>query len=407
MTHSRNNSICLLLCVSAGQFATADHSLVKSIEVVSPFTAPSDATYWMQARAAAIPRAGTSSIVLITLQQTDRVGTHMYHGLEATWSEDLGKTWSKIKPIPEVDRITHPNGLLEAPVDITPKFHELTGTVLATGATFWQDPRIHKDIPDGPSATAYAVCDPKTRKWGNWKKLKMPDEPKFYFARAGCTQRVDLPNGDVLLPIYFRSQGSRVFYVTVVRCSFDGETLRYVEHGNALTVDPEITKRRTGLHEPSLTQFGERFYLTLRAEDRGYVSVSNDGLHFTEPKAWTFDDGGDLGSYNTQQHWVTHSDGLFLSYTRRGANNDDVMRHRAPLFVAHVDPERLVIERATEKVLLPNYGAAFGNFGVRNVTPLETWVVDCLSGAKKGEPSLYIAKIHWEKPNALVVGSTP
>ena len=45
---------------------------------------------------------------------------------------------------------------------------------------------------------------------------------------------------------------------------------------------------------------------------------------------WTFDDGSELGNYNTQQHWVTHSDGLFLVYTRRGADNDDIARHRAP-----------------------------------------------------------------------------
>jgi hypothetical protein len=31
------------------------------------------------------------------------------------------------------------------------------------------------------------------------------------------------------------------------------------------------------------------------------------------------DDGAELGSYNTQQHWLSHGDGLFLMYTRRGA----------------------------------------------------------------------------------------
>jgi hypothetical protein len=99
---------------------------------------------------------------------------------------------------------------------------------------------------------------------------------------------------------------------------------------------------------------------------------------------------------------VTHSDGLYLSYTRRGANNDNIMRHRAPLFIARVDPEKLVVERATEKVLLPNMGAAFGNFGVCNVTSLETWVVDCLVGAKPGTDNVYVAKIRWSRPNKLV-----
>jgi hypothetical protein len=82
-----------------------------------------------------------------------------------------------------------------------------------------------------------------------------------------------------------------------------------------------------------------RYYLTLRNDVRGYVSVSDDGLHFAEPKPWTFDDGAELGSYNTQQHWLAHRDGLFLVYTRRGANNDHIVRHRAPLFMARVDPK--------------------------------------------------------------------
>ena len=391
--------LAFYLCVLQGGFAA--EPLIESIEVASPFTAPDNETYWMQARAATIPDSEATPLALITMQRTDRNGTHMYHGLEATWSEDLGKTWTSIKPIPEVDRISHSDGFLEAAVDMTPKYHAKTGKVLATGATFWQDLKLHRDVPDGPSDTAYAVCDPKFRKWSTWKKLEMPDEPKFHFARAGCTQRVDLPNGEILLPIYFHPQGSRVFYVTVVRCSFDGETLRYLEHGNELTVDSEITKRRTGLFEPSLVLFKGRFYLTFRAEDCGYVATSEDGLQFSEPKRWTFNDGKALGSYNTQQHWIIHSNGLYLSYTRRGANNDKVFRHRAPLFIARVDPQQLVVERDSEEVLLPNLGAAFGNFGVRNITPTETWVVDCLVGANKGEPSLYVAKIRWSRPNGL------
>ena len=47
--------------------------------------------------------------------------------------------------------------------------------------------------------------------------------------------------------------------------------------------------------------------------------MSKDGLQYGPIHDWTFDDGSDLGSYNTQAHWLVHSDGLFLSYTRRGA----------------------------------------------------------------------------------------
>jgi hypothetical protein len=108
-----------------------------------------------------------------------------------------------------------------------------------------------------------------------------------------------------------------------------------------------------------------------------------------------------LGSYNTQQHWITHSEGLFLAYTRRGADNDKVFRNRAPLFIAQVDPARLVVERKSERTLLPNLGEAFGNFRLCNVSPGQTWVVDCLRLASPATPSLFIAKIHWSTANQL------
>ena len=74
-----------------------------------------------------------------------------------------------------------------------------------------------------------------------------------------------------------------------------------------------------------------------------------------------------------------------------------------PLLIARVSPERLVVERDTEQILLPNLGDSFGNFGVCNFTPEETWVVDCLRFAKAGEASAYVAKIRWSQPNSLAV----
>lgn len=61
-------------------------------------------------------------------------------------------------------------------------------------------------------------------------------------------------------------------------------------------------------------------------------------------------------------------------YTRTGANNDHVFRHRAPLLMARVDPEQLCVLRHTERMLVPRRGARLGNFGVTEVTPNETWV---------------------------------
>ena len=66
--------------------------------------------------------------------------------------------------------------------------------------------------------------------------------------------------------------------------------------------------------------------------------------------------------------------GLFLVYTRRGAGNDHIFRHRAPLFIAQVDPSRLCVIRATEKVLLPAEGATLGNSGVCRISDQESWI---------------------------------
>ena len=399
--------ICLLaaqLGATLPKLAEAEVPLIQSIEISKPVVAPEDGTYWMQARAGVVfPDSDDKSKTVITMQKIDRVGTHMYHGLADMWSSDLGQTWTAPKELNSGDRIVHKDGLLEAPVDMTPQWHQKTSTLLATGATFWQDPKTQKNIPRGPSDTAYTVYDPQTQEWSVWQKLKMPAGPKFFFARAGCSQRVDLPNGDILLPIYFYAKGKEeINYVTVVRCSFDGHTLAYQEHGSELIVDLHAKRKRTGLYEPSLTLFNGKYLLTLRADEGAFVAVSDDGLHFSEPKPWKFDDGQLLGSYNTQQHWVTHSDGLFLAYARRGADNDNVYRHRAPIFIARVDPDKLVVLRNTEQEVLPNLGKAFGNFGVCNVNENETWLVDCLAGADAGTPNVYIGKIRWSKPNRLL-----
>lgn len=124
-----------------------------------------------------------------------------------------------------------------------------------------------------------------------------------------------------------------------------------------------------------MARLGDRYFLTLRNKDAGCVATGPDGLRFDEPVPWTFDDGSALGNYDTQQHWVTHGRNLYLVYTRRGADNDYIHDHRAPLFIAQVDPDRLCVIRATEQILVPERGARLGNFGVTRVSEDETWVV--------------------------------
>lgn len=367
---------------------------------------------WVHARAGAIPEAGEEGkpLVVMTLQKLQLSGSDLFYAINEMRTGDGGKSWSKPfehKTFARVPFSFEEKKDLEITVcDFWPRWHEATGKLLGTGHTVvYENNRVmHKR----PRSTPYSVYDPDTHTWTPWKMIDLPKEAKFGNAGAGCVQRFDLPNGDLLLPIYFAEIGAGQYSTTVLRCSFDGKDVRYLDRSNEMTV---AVKR--GLYEPSVTQFGDRLFLTMRNDEHGYVSVANseEELEFSEPKKWTFDDGTDLGNYNTQQHWVMHPEhGLFLVYTRKGADNDHVFRHRAPLFIAQVDPDKLTIIRSTERVLVPEHGARLGNFGVTEVTPDETWVTVTewmqAPGPNYSDPKpliargannrIWVAKLKWE-----------
>lgn len=350
---------------------------------------------WFHPRAGILP--GSTPTVVLTMQKWIVKRSDVFLPLWGTYTTDMGKTWSKISEhAGSLGRRTEPDQVEAGISDFTPKWHAQSGKLLGTGHTVrYRDNHL---IRNGSRQTIYSIYDPESHSWSPWQTLKMPDDPKFYSSGAGSTQRVDLPNGDILLPVYFKTKESNEYSSAVVRCAFNGKQLVYREHGSELTLP---TGR--GFVEPSITSFDGRYFLTLRNDNAGYVTVSNDGQHFDPPKEWLFDDGESLGNYNTQQHWVTHSDGLFLVYTRKAKDNENVVRHRAPLFIAQVDPEKLVIIRKTEKILVPNKGAQLGNFGVVNLNKNETWVTTSEGMSQGGEYGadgrVYAARIIWSTPN--------
>jgi hypothetical protein len=240
--------------------------------------------------------------------------------------------------------------------------------------------------------------------------LELPDVPeRFHLATPGCAQWiVENTSGHILLPTYHKGPAGEAYSVTVLRCAFDGKKVTLLEQGNRLNL-AEVR----GLCEPSLARYRGRYYLTLRNDLRGYVTTSDDGMNYGPITPWLFDDGAELGSYNTQQHWLVHTGGLFLVYTRRGANNDHIIRHRAPLFMARVDTSSLRVIRASEKVIIPERGGEFGNFGANAATPAESWVtvgegVWDDDGRKRGaKGTVFIAHIEWSRPNQLRGGSGP
>ncbi len=359
-------------------------------------------TCWVHARGGAIPGTGRGGApaVVMTMQKLLLSGSDVFYTINDMRTDDLGETWTGPTPHESLSRWQEEGGVEACVCDFTPKWHAASGMLLGTGHTA----RYADD--SGPMhvrrrEVAYAVYDAEGRAWSGPRFLELPDERRFLDAGAGSGQRCDLEDGTVLLPIYFRPDPEEAMCrATVLRCSFDGRVLSYLEQGNELAApDPR------GMCEPSLTRFDGRFLLTLRNDVRGYVTASDDGLRFDEPIPWRFDDGQELGNYNTQQHWLTHSDAPHLVYTRRGADNDHVFRHRAPLFVAEVDAERLCVIRGTERIAVPERGARLGNFGVCEVSEGESWIIAAEwmqpAGCEQygSDNTVWATRVKWGRPN--------
>jgi len=387
--------------------ARADEPLIQSVTKQTIWrNRDGSGVTWFHPRACMVPGAKGKPIALMTLQS---IGGSDYFGpVHWTESADGGKTWSKPKPIPALGRkpVQGHDGLMAGVCDVVPQYHPQTGTVLALGhVVFYRGPRFSskEQLARYP---VYAV----RYKDGSWSKRKILrwDDPRGAFIYSnGCGQRVVMPNGDIMMSFTF-GPTSKNRMVAGVRCSFDGEQLRVLQVG-----PPLENNVGRGLLEPSVTRFQSRFYMTIRAEDgHGYVAVSDDGLQYRRKTAWAWDDGTPIAMSTTQQHWLTHSDGLFLVYTRKDASNVNVIRWRSPLWVARVDTERLCLIRSSERVVLPLVGdgvdapddvALMGNFHVTNVSPQESWVTVGEWLPRRGaRGDLLLARIRWSKPNRLI-----
>ncbi|MDZ4859292.1 MAG: sialidase family protein [Candidatus Hydrogenedentes bacterium] len=387
--------ICLGCCALAEE---PTQPLPFEVKLETPVKYNGEDWMWFHPRVAAIPGAGKDGnpAIIMTLQRHLNISDY-YSGLYTMRTDDLGKTWSGPKTIPELAWRTGAEGEDISVCDVTPGWHAPTGKVIAIGVQVRYG-KQGQQLEDKPGSTcgAYSIYDPATDAWTPWQTLEVPGpEKKFWSVGPGCVQWLVEDGGSLLVPIYFKSPDTEQYSVTTLRCAFDGTKISVTGQGNEMTLAVE-----RGLCEPSLVKFKGLYYMTIRNDQKGYVATSTDGLTYGPMKEWTFDDGSDLGSYNTQQHWLTHGDGLFLTYTRRGADNDFVFRHRAPLFMAQVDPVKLNVIRATEKILMPNRGATFGNFGAVPINETESWVTDAegMFGEARqrgAEGSVFVARITW------------
>ncbi|MBE5732546.1 MAG: exo-alpha-sialidase [Clostridiales bacterium] len=254
--------------------------------------------------------------------------------------------------------------------DATPIFHKKTGKILLLGhyATY-----TDKNAPSAgkPRHTTYAVYDEKLGDFTPFELLQMPKDSKqtYYNCGNGSGQSSELESGELLIPVYYMDKeqaglawGTNCYNSSVMRCSFDGSKLNFLEIGNSLTVGVP-----RGLGEPSVIKHNDEYFLALRNDKSGYVTKSKDGLLYDEQKELVFDNCENVGNYCTQQRWITCGGKLYMVYTRKNANNDHVFRHRAPLFMAEFDAERMCLIKDTEQVVVPNRGARLGNFGCQSL----------------------------------------
>lgn len=353
---------------------------------------------WFHPRACRLPDAS----ILMTLQ-TIR-GSDYFGPVHCMRSRDVGRTWTKPEPVPPLGWEPAGDKGHEGVCDVVPDWDPGSSAVLAMGHNvFYKGPNFATNQP--PRRPIYAMW--KDGVWGPRRALEWNDPRGAYIYSNGCGQRVYLPDGHVIMSLTFgdKQTGRRVCGVLA---SFEKGILRIRETG-----PPMDNKAGRGFLEPSVVRFQGRYHLTIRAEDnRGYMSVSDDGLTYETPRPWCWDDGTPLAMSTTQQHWLAHQEALYLVYTRQDSSNPKVLRWRSPLWMARVNPDTLRLERATERIVLPLVGdgvndpdgvALMGNFHVTHASPDESWVTVGEWHPRKlalgGD--VLLARIRWRRPNRV------
>lgn len=394
-----------LVSLSCLSRAAEAPKLIASTERQVILQPPPKTLGWFHPRCCLVPRPDGKSLTRILMLLQAINGSDVFHQVHYAQSDDLGRTWTEPRPIEDMGWHDLADGLSEGVCDTVPQWHPQTGTVLAVGTTvFYRDQKLVRPSEDrGP---AYTVRGPDGT-WSKRQRMRWDDPRASALFSCGSSERVLFENGDILMPVTFGQKGRLWRSVTTLRCGFDGKTLAVKEAGSELT----NTKGR-GLLEPSVVRWGGQYYMTIRAEDqKGYVSTSEDGMNWSSATAYQWDDGEPITMYTTQQHWLPHSEALHLVYNRKTDQNAKVMRFRAPLFIAELDPKTLRLRKATEQVLLPLIGdpelepkkvRLTDNFHPLTANPRESWITVGENTVSLGSPGdLLIARVKWGRDNKV------
>ena len=158
-------------------------------------------------------------------------------------------------------------------------------------------------------------------------------------------------------------------------------------------------------------------------QKQSYYSFDRGGFHFVVLDACFRGDGQPYGRKNSKWNdanipaaeleWLaadvkaTEKPVIVFAHQRLDVSSNHVFRHRTPLFIARVDPDRLCVLRETEQILMPETGFDLGGgFGVIEVSPSETWIVISEMGFPKNRQDelnrVRLAKVLWSQPNKLI-----
>lgn len=237
-------------------------------------------------------------------------------------------------------------------------YHPYSGKILAIGSSAIFDNTV---LREGTKCRrmVYAVYNPAIKKWSNWIRLNPPGAVFGEKAAVHPSPQFSIEaDGDIIIPYTWLCDGDDIRHVGTVRCSFDGKKLIPKKRGTFHTL-----RYKRGFLEPMIIRFKKRYYMTIRAENgRAYQSISNDGLDWEEPKVWRWNDGKIIAMNTTMTRFIKPSGRLALVYTRVCNNNNNVMRNRAPLFVALVDTKKRRLIKSSETIIFPNKGLPMGNF---------------------------------------------
>jgi hypothetical protein len=295
-------------------------------------------------------------------------GADVFLGHEISRSTDGGEKFEKPQKLNDVEYIE--NGIRTIfGIDVM-LYHPQTDKWLCFGRTTHYEHDMHPVLINGISTCEayYAVFDPDLMQIGDILPLPIPFES---ISAVPHGQPFIDCNGNILLTLYgttFEDTRSRIVSVLY---SYDGEQIKIIQSGFPIVSGSDHIR---GYCEPSLACLNGKYYITIRTDEAALLATSENGLDFSKPFPWRFDDGETVESINTQQRWVRIKNKLYLAYTRKTQYNSHIFRNRAPLFIAEFDEDKLCLLRDSERILVPELGARLGNFQVTDVNDNEAWV---------------------------------